>query len=52
MISAYGNNKIKEIGYRRGISRFIDKPFLISDLITSIHEIADGRPKKKYNYTF
>jgi CheY-like chemotaxis protein len=36
MVSAYGEHLIKERSRQKGIKTFIDKPFLISDLVDSI----------------
>jgi DNA-binding NtrC family response regulator len=41
MISAYGRDKeLKEKAITAGISTFIDKPFLITDLVDSVDDIS------------
>lgn len=41
MISAYGRDKeLKERASKLGISQFIDKPFLITDLVDTVDDIA------------
>jgi DNA-binding NtrC family response regulator len=40
MISAYNNRDIKEKAYSKGITKFIEKPFMIKDLIENIKEIS------------
>lgn len=41
MISAYGRNKeIKEKAYSKGIKVFLDKPFMITDLVDAVDDIA------------
>ncbi|MBL8017528.1 MAG: response regulator [Ignavibacteria bacterium] len=41
MISAYGRDKeLKEKASKIGISQFIDKPFLITDLVDTVDDIA------------
>jgi DNA-binding NtrC family response regulator len=40
MISAYNNREIKEKAYSKGIRKFIEKPFMIKDLIENIKEIS------------
>lgn len=41
MISAYGRDKeLKDKAAKLGISQFIDKPFLITDLVDSVDDIA------------
>jgi CheY-like chemotaxis protein len=41
MISAYGKNKsTKEKALSKGINTFIDKPFLITDLIDAVDDLA------------
>jgi DNA-binding NtrC family response regulator len=41
MISAYGRNKeLQEKALKAGISTFIDKPFLITDLVDSVDDLS------------
>lgn len=41
MISAYGRDKeLKQKAAKAGISTFIDKPFLITDLVDSVDDIS------------
>lgn len=41
MISAYGRDKeLKDKASKMGISQFIDKPFLITDLVDTVDDIA------------
>jgi DNA-binding NtrC family response regulator len=41
MISAYGRNKeIKEKAYSKGIKVFLDKPFMITDLVDAVDDLA------------
>ncbi len=48
LISAYGRDKnLKEKAYSIGISSFIDKPFLITDLVDTIDDISRGAAVKK-----
>jgi DNA-binding NtrC family response regulator len=43
LITAYGRDKsLKEKAYSVGISSFIDKPFLITDLVDTIDDLARG----------
>lgn len=41
MISAYGEKFIKEKSRKLGINVFIDKPFLINDLINSVRDLTE-----------
>ncbi|SRR5260221_7608767 len=40
MMSAYGNKKIKEKAYERGINLFMDKPFRINELFDALHKVS------------
>ncbi len=51
MISAYGDKKIKERAREAGIKNFVDKPFLITDLMDSVDELRRNISQGKYNNT-
>lgn len=40
MISAYGNRLIKEKALNNGINVYLDKPFLINDLISAVKNLV------------
>lgn len=40
MISAYGEKFIREMSRKKGIDIFIDKPFLVSDFVNSVHSLT------------
>ncbi len=42
MISAYGNKKTKDLANKCGITTFLDKPFLITDLLKAVKSISPG----------
>jgi DNA-binding NtrC family response regulator len=47
LITAYGKNKeIREMAYSAGINSFIEKPFLITDLVDTIDDISRGNEVK------
>ena len=48
MISAYGKDKeLKEKARSAGINAFIDKPFLITDLLDAVDDILRHSPHKE-----
>ena len=50
MISAYGSKKIKDLAREIGINIFLDKPFLITDLLKALHNINLGyNPERNVN---
>jgi CheY-like chemotaxis protein len=53
LITAYTENAIVERSRKLGISKFINKPFLITDLIDSVNELAgelNKKNKRKQNF--
>ncbi len=57
MISAYGDRKIKEMAREKGINLFLDKPFLITDLLKILYSInlsfkSGGDVNSNSNSTF
>jgi len=56
MISAYGRNRdIKEKAYSKGIKVFLDKPFMITDLVDAVdnmaRDITDNKNRAAYGNT-
>lgn len=56
MISAYGSRKIKENAIEKGINLFLDKPFIITDLLDAIHSVTmfngnETKSNNKLNFT-
>jgi len=50
MISAYGNKKIKDTASNYGVNIFLDKPFLITDLLSALKSINLGyNPEQNMN---
>ena len=50
MISAYGNKKIKDTASNCGVNIFLDKPFLITDLLSALKSINLGyNPEQNMN---
>lgn len=47
MISAYGESKMKELARSKGISRFLDKPLDIDDLVNQVKSCLNN----KQNFT-
>ena len=47
MISAYGNDKdTKNKAFSKGINTFLDKPFLITDLVDAVDDLARGNTQQ------
>ena len=42
MISAHANKEIKKKAFDKGINFFLEKPFLVTELLNSVHEIVDS----------
>jgi DNA-binding NtrC family response regulator len=42
MISAHANKEIKKMAMEKGINVFLEKPFLVTELLNSAHEIVDS----------
>ena len=49
MISAYGNNKIREKALDNGINVYLDKPFMIDDLINAAKSLVRDKSGPKQN---
>lgn len=49
MITAYGSDKsIKEKALTNGINAFIEKPFMITDLVDTIDDLTRGKKKERF----
>ena len=51
MITAYASDKsIRKKAFSNGINAFIEKPFLISDLVDAVEELSNDSEQENYPY--